>query len=428
MIRNLIAAIFFIFAGLILQAQTGNYYYETAVYKEDIKSALMFREGFVLSNPIIGLNEDQRLVMKFDDLSGEVNDYSYTIIHCDADWKESFIAQNDYIEGFLENPVNDYARSFNTSFSYVNYQIVLPNEQVQFKVSGNYVLVVYENSDKSNIVLTHRFHVYEEAVIIEGTVRRATFDAFKGSSQEVDFTIHHPELAILNPQQEVKVVLMQNYRWDNAITNLKPLYIRDAQLIYDYNRENVFQGGNEFRYFDIRTNRMNGENVYKTDFFRPYYHKTLKIDQIRVNKKFFSYEEMNGKYVVESQDPEVRDYDTECDYVFVHFSLPLETPLVGGSVNVFGGLTQWNANKGNEMTYNFDTGTYDLTLLLKQGYYNYIYVYVPQGAKIADNTNLEGSFWETENDYQIFVYYRDLAGRFDRLVGYRQLNSVVNRY
>ena len=159
MIRNLIAVIYLMFLSLILQAQTGNYYYETAVYKEDIKSSLMFREGFVLSNPIIGLNEDQRLVMKFDDLSGEVKDYSYTIIHCDADWKESFIAQNDYIEGFLENPVDDYARSFNTTFSYVNYQIVLPNEQVRFKVSGNYVLVVYENSDKGNIVLTYRFHV-----------------------------------------------------------------------------------------------------------------------------------------------------------------------------------------------------------------------------------------------------------------------------
>lgn len=137
---------------------------------------------------------------------------------------------------------------------------------------------------------------------------------------------------------------------------------------------------------------------------------------------------MNGKYVVESQDQEVRDYDTECDYVFVHFSLPLESPLLGGSVNVFGGLTQWNANKGNEMTYNFDTSQYELTLLLKQGYYNYMYVYVPQGSKVADHVNLEGSFWEAENDYQIFVYYRDIAGRYDRLVGYRQLNSVGNRH
>ena len=424
----LISFLCLVFAGFISHAQNDNYYYETAVYKEEIKTALMYRLGFVLSNPVIGLNEDQKLLMKFDDLASEVKNYYYTIIHCDTEWKESYIPQSDYLDGFPENPVDDYAMSFNTTFSYVNYQIVLPNDQVRFKVSGNYVLVVFEDNDKEKIVLTQRFQVYETAVTIEGTVRRATADAFKGESQEVDFTVYHPTLGILNPREEVKVTIMQNYRWDNAITNLKPQYIRDGQLIYDYNRENVFKAGNEFRYFDIRTNRMNGENVFATDFMRPYFHKTLAVDEVRANKDFFQYKEMNGKYSIESQDQEVRDYDTECDYDFVHFTLDVETPLLGGSVNVFGALTQWNANKGNEMTYNFEKSQYELTLLLKQGYYNYMYVYVPQGGHEADHTNIEGSFWQTDNDYQIFVYYRDLAGRYDRLVGYKILNSVTNRY
>lgn len=408
-------------------AQNGNFYYETAVYREEIKTALMYREGFELSNPIIGLIEDQKLVMKFDDLSQNVKNFYYTIIHCDADWTESYIPQSDYLDGFFENPVDDYAMSFNTTFAYINYRIELPNDHVRFKVSGNYVLVVYEDNDREKIVLTQRFQVYENSVFIEGTVRRATNDAFKGDSQEVDFTINHPNLGILNPRDEVKVVIMQNYRWDNAITNLKPLYIRDRQLIYDYNSENVFKAGNEFRYFDIRSNRMSGENVFKTNFINPYFHKTLRPDEIRANKTFYQVQEMNGKYSVESQDQEVRDFDTECDYDFVHFTLLMESPLVGGTVNVFGALTQWNANKGNEMTYNFDEGQYELTLLLKQGYYNYMYVYVPHGAKVADDTNIEGSFWETENDYQIFVYYRDLASRYDRLVGYTLLNSITNR-
>jgi len=429
--RQIYRIVFFFCIALVgfrSNAQDGNFYYETAVYKEEIKTALMYRQGFELSNPIIGLNEDQRLLMKFDDLASEVKDYYYTIIHCDADWTESFIPQSDYLDGFPENPVDDYAKSFNTTFSYVNYQIVLPNDQVSFKVSGNYVLVVFEDNDKEKIVLTQRFQIYEMAVSIEGTVRRATIDAFKGESQEVDFTVYHPNLNILNPREEVKVTIMQNNRWDNAVTNLLPQYIRNGQLIYDYDRENVFKAGNEFRYFDIRTNRMNGENVVATDFMRPYFHKTLAVDEVRANKDFFQYKEMNGKYSIESQNQEVSDYDTECDYDFVHFTLNVETPLVGGSVNVFGGLTQWNANKGNEMTYNFEKSQYELTLLLKQGYYNYMYVYVPHGGKVADHTNIEGSFWQTENDYQIFVYYRDLAGRYDRLVGYKVLNSVTNRY
>lgn len=404
-----------------------NFYYENAVYKEEIKSMQIYRDGFELSNPIWEMGEETQLVFKFDDLSGEVKDYYYTVIHCDADWNESFIPQSDYIDGFSENPLVDFARSFNTTFNYVNYRLYLPNENFDFKLSGNYALVVYENGNKENIVLSKRFYVVEPMVDVEGTVRRATLDAFKGENHEVDFTVFHENLPIENPQQEVKVVIMQNNRWDNAIRDLKPLFIRDKALIYDYNRENVFVAGNEFRYFDNRTNRVNGENVLATDFLRPYFHKTLFPDEVRSNKRFFTYREMNGNFVIESQDREVEDYDTECDYTFVHFSLPLEAILLGGTVNVFGALNYWNANKSNEMTWNFDTSAYELTLLLKQGYYNYMYVYVPQGSAVADHKNLEGSFWETENDYQIFVYYREMSGRYDRLVGYRQLNSKLNR-
>lgn len=424
--------ILIVFAALIITvsttAQEDKFYYENAVYNENIKTVLMHRDGFELSNPVLGLNEENPLVFKFDDLSGEVKNYYYTFVHCDADWNESFLVQDDYLDGFVENPIDDFEQSFNTTFEYINYRLYLPNENVRFRISGNYALVVYEDSDREKIILTQRFYVFENRVDIEGTVRRATLDAFKGENQEVDFTVYHDRLQITNPIEEVKVVIMQNNRWDNAVRGLKPLFIRNKELVYDYNRENVFQAGNEFRYFDIRTNRIPGENVLSTDFHRPYFHKTLLTDEIRANKKYFQYQEMNGKYVVESQDPQVQDYDLECDYVFTHFSLPLESILIGGSVNVFGALTGWNANKSNEMTWNFETSQYELTLLLKHGYYNFQYVYVPQGATVADHKNIEGSFWQTENDYQIFVYFKSISDRYDRLVGYRILNSLENRH
>lgn len=422
---------FAFFALLLLfttgKAQNDKFYYQNAVFSENIKTVLMYRDGFELSNPVLELGENATLVFKFDDLSPEKRDYNYTVIHCDANWNESFLSQNEYIEGIPDNPLYDYQLSFNTTFKYTNYLLTLPNDNVRFKLSGNYILIVYENGKRDNVLISQRFYIVEPLTQIEGTIRRATADAFQGENHEIDFTIVHPKLRIDNPQKDVSVVLMQNNRWDNAIRNLKPLFIRNNALIYDYNRENVFPAGNEFRYFDNRTNRMNGENILATDFFRPYFHKTVVPDQVRTNKNYFQYKEMNGKYVIESQDREVRDPDTECDYTLVHFSLPLESPLLGGSVNVFGALTGWNANKSNEMTWNFTKGGYELTLLLKQGYYNYQYVYVPQGSLKADHTNIEGSFWEAENDYQVFVYYRDFSGRYDRLVGYRVLNSLVNR-
>jgi hypothetical protein len=416
-----------LFIAQTVCAQVDKFYYENAVYNENIKTVLMHREGFELSNPVWILNEEAELVFKFDDLSGEVKNYYYTIVHCDSEWNESFLIQADYLDGFAENAMDDYEMSFNTTFEYVNYRLFLPNENVRLKLSGNYALVVYEDNDKEKIVVSQRFYVVENLVHLEGSVRRATLDAFKGENQEVDFTIFHDNLEIHNPHEEVKVVVMQNNRWDNSIRNLKPLFIKDKELVYDYNRENVFMAGNEFRYFDIRTNRIPGENVLSTEFFRPYYHKTLMTDEVRRNKKFFSYDEMNGRYAVESQDAQVQDFDLECDYIFTHFSLALESILLGGSVNVFGALTGWNANKSNEMTWNFETSQYELTLLLKQGYYNFQYVYVPQGSLVADHKNIEGSFWETENDYQIFMYFKPMGERYDRLVGYRKLNSRDGR-
>ena len=408
-------------------AQNDRYYYENAVYNENIKTVMMYRDGFELSNPVLQLGEDAQLIFKFDDFSAETKNYSYTVIHCDANWNESFLSQTDYIDGYSENPLLDYKLSFNTTFSYANYYLKLPNENIRFNISGNYILVVYEDNDKEKVVISQRFYVYENMTEIRGTVHRATFDAFQGSNQELDFVVNNNRLAVQDPANEVKAVIMQNGRWDNAVKNLRPLFIRDRQFSFEYDKENVFPGGNEFRYFDNRTNRYNGENVLSTDFHDPYYHKTLKVDEIRVNKNFFQYRDMNGKFTIESQDQQVNNFDTECDYTFVHFTLPLEAPLLGGTVNVFGALTGWNANKSNEMNWNFDTGTYELTLLLKQGYYNYQYAYVPRGSTVADLTNIEGSFWETENDYQIFVYYRGMADRYDRLVGYTVLNSVLNR-
>ena len=403
--------------------KTDQYFYQNAVYHDEIKSVQLYRDGNELSNPVYELGSDAHLVFKFDDLSEDVKNYSYTLIHCDANWNESYIQQSEYIDGFANNPVSDYAMSFNTTVKFVNYQVQIPNENCKPKYSGNYALVVFEDNDRQNLVLIHRFYVVEPLVRIDGLVKRATFDPFNGDNQEVNFKIYNDRLKLLNPGEDIKVVLMQNRRWDNAVSDLKPSFIGENVLQYDYTKKNVFPGGNEFRYFDIRTNRHNGENVGRIEFFRPYYHVTLLPDAVRSNKAYSTYKEMNGNFVIESQD-RVTDFNTECDYEFVHFFLPMESQLIGGSVNVFGALTDWNVNKTNEMKWNFEKAGYELTLLLKQGYYNYEYVYVPEGGKKVDSSNLEGTFFITENDYQIFVYYHDQASRYDRLVGFVIVNSA----
>lgn len=401
-----------------------SFYYQNAVYHEEIKSVKLFRQGNELSNPVIELKGEAKLILKFDELSEDTNDYSYTLIHCDENWNESFVQQSEYLTGFPDNPITDYALSFNTTIKYVNYQLIIPNEDCAPKYSGNYALVVFEDKKRENLVLIQRFYVVEPLVRIDGQVKKATFDPYNGENQEVDFKITNQQLRLVNPASDIKVVLMQNRRWDNAIRSLKPSAIQDQVMTYDYSKENVFPGGNEFRYFDIRTRRYNGENVDNIKFIRPYYHFTLLPDGVRRNKDYRLYKEMNGNFVVESQD-RVTDKDTECDYFFVHFFLPMESQLTGGTVNVFGELTGWNVNKTNEMKWSYENAGYELSMLLKQGYYNYEYVYVPEGAKKADAENIEGSFFVTENEYEIFAYYRSASSRYVRLVGFQILNSAV---
>ncbi len=413
----------FIFDSVALE-KADKFYYQNSVYREEIKSVQLYRVGNENSNPEYMLGSDTKLLFKFDDLAEDAGNYSYTIIHCDAEWNESYMQQSEYMTDLFDIPITDYAMSYNTTVKYINYQFQIPNEDCTPKLSGNYALLVFENNDRNNLVLIHRFFVVESMVRIEALVKKATFDPFNGANQEVDFKIYHEKLRLLNPREEIKVVLMQNRRWDNAIRTLKPSDIKENVLVYDYNKENVFAGGNEFRFFDIRTIKHTGENVGDIKFIRPYYHVTILPDGIRSNKPYSPYQEMNGNFVVESQD-RVSDYDTECDYMFVHFYLPMESQLIGGSVNVFGALTGWNANKTNEMKWNFEHGGYELSLLLKQGYYNYQYVYVANGAKKADAENLEGSFFITENEYQIFAYFREQGSRYDRLVGFMTINTMV---
>ena len=413
-----------IFSLNSLAQSAGDTYYEDAVFSPEIKSVQLFSNDDQLALPILKLGGDGQLLLKFDDLSGGLKSYSYTIVQCDADWHESFLIQSEYLGGFFENPIDDYALSFNTSMQYSNYQLLIPNDRVQLRYSGNYVLLVYEGNDREKVVLSRRFYVLDPKVQVTGQVKRATFDPYKGDNQEVDFSVFPTQLKLDDPFREVKVVVVKNNCWDTGIKGLKPIFVRKDELVYDYDKENVFQGGNEYRYFDIRSWKYNGENVDAIGQFDQYYHVTLAKDELRSNKKYFFYREMNGKYRIESQDREVTDPDTECDYGFVHFSLAVPVPLVGGSVHVFGALSDWKTGTETAMVWNDKTKEYELTLLLKQGYYNYQYVYVDKGDQKIDESVLEGSFYETENDYQIYVYYRGLSGRYDQLVGFQQLSSM----
>jgi hypothetical protein len=378
-------------------------------------------EGNDRSYPAIELNSDSHILIQFDDLVSFARNYSYQLIHCNYDWTVSELFSDEFMDGFNENPILDYDYSTNTKQVYVNYSITLPNEDVQIKVAGNYVIRVIENGDRDKTILTARFVVYEPLVRVDAEIIRPLGVQIQDNSHEIKLSINHEQLEIGDPFNEVKVVISQNNRTSKTLKNIKPVFVRDDELVYSFSGENTMQAGNEFRTFGFTNIYKHGINVNDIQFVDTIYHVQLRIDERRSFKKYFWDEDMNGNYFIyldNSTDP----YNL-ADYGYVYFSLPMDEPMLEGKVYVYGGFTQWKTNETNLMHYNFNTRMYEAVLLLKQGYYDYVYTYYDNYTRKLDETILEGSHYQTENNYVIYVYHRDFADNFDRLVGYQVVNS-----
>jgi len=408
--------------------QSDDYYgeqvlrYEDYVYKPFIKTVRLHDESFELSQPILNLSSDEKLMLSFDDLQADYKNYSYTVIHCNANWEPSDLMSQEYIDGFVDNNINDFNYSFNTLVKYTHYRVTFPNSSMRITKSGNYILKVFENNDPNNIVITKRFVVYQNKLIVEARVYAASIIADRNYKQEIDFTIKHNGYVITNPYSDLKIVITQNNRWDNSKTGLKPRFVKDNELVYDYEDVNVFSGGNEYRFFDIKSIRYQSEKIYsiKTDSFANVV--TLYNDEKRTFKRFYSQADINGNYIVKIQ--EGRRSEVESDYCIVNFFMPTTDPFTDGNLYIFGALTNWNCTKDNMMKYNEKRFGYECSLLLKQGFYNYEYAFVKDGTTEADNTVIEGMHYETENDYTIYIYHKQQGTFYDQLIGVKRVNSM----
>ncbi|MCG8581952.1 MAG: DUF5103 domain-containing protein [Bacteroidales bacterium] len=387
-----------------------------------IKTVQLYKKGWNMSYPIINLYPQEQLTLEFDDFAYDSKNYQYSIIHCNSDWEESNLMQTEYVDGFMPNAIQDYQYSFNTTFDYIHYTLDFPNRDIKLKLSGNYIIKVFELGNEDNPVLIRPFFVTEQMVSIFPRIKYTSNANFRESMQEVNFTIQHPNFRINNPRDEVKVVLQQNGRWDNQIDDLKPLFIRNEELDYSYNRENLFDGGNEYRWLDVRSTRFAPEHVADISFFDPHYHFTLFPDKYLSQKPYFYREDFNGRYYIEVK--ENRDPIIEADYVYVHFNFPVKAPYVDGHLYVTGGLNDWQLNEANRMEYNFNTHMYELTMLLKQGFYNYQYHFLENNHQQAEVERFEGNYGQTENDYIIYVYYQSVSDNYQRLIGVNISNSL----
>ncbi|NTW31432.1 MAG: DUF5103 domain-containing protein [Bacteroidetes bacterium] len=399
--------------------------YEDYTYKNNIQTILLYKEGFELAPPLIELGSFEKLKLSFDDLSAEYKTYKFTFIHCDANWKPSEIMPSEYIDGFTDDYINTYSSSFNTLQKFYHYELTFPTENMRPIKSGNYILKVYENDDtEENLAFTRRFMIYEQNVEITGEVNRAVPIEDQNYKQQLDFSITYNNYKIPNPYSGLKVVISQNDRWDNALINLKPKYVKNNELDYHYtNGENTFNGGNEFRHFDIKSVQFISDRIKKISMDTAGYQLILMPDIRRSFTVYSSMHDINGKKLIKT-DEAIKNTDLEGEYVYVHFTLPYYENVTDGNLYVFGALTDWHYKKEAIMKYNSTLGAYECTLFLKQGYYNYEYVLLKNDETVGDETFIEGNHYDTENDYTIYVYNMEQGTFFDKLICVKRLNSV----
>ena len=397
--------------------------YSNHIFNSKIKTVQLYKEGWNLSYPIIKLNSTEKLILHFDLLDDQAETYYYTFVHCNKDWQKSDIFQNDYLDGYAENPIEDYETSFNTTVGYFHYKLSFPNERVRISLSGNYILVIYPVDKSGEPVITQRFIITEDAVKINITAHRPQMTKDNNTNQQVDFTVNYSGLNIIDPYRNVYAFILQNGRWNNAKRNLKPDFYGNNELKYNsLSDKNIFQGGNEYRYFDIKSIRYQTEYVKRIDYVIPNYNVYLYPSESREFKPYFYWKDFNGKYYIAVQ--EGQKYDIDADYVYVYFTLPSKQMISRGKMYVSGNLNNWIFDKNNLMIYNPERGEYECTMLLKQGWYNYEYVFLKNGVIDGTATIFEGSHYETENDYIVLIYFRNPRDRYDRVIGSVTVNTL----
>ena len=398
-----------------LSAQT-----HTRVFSEQIRTLRVERRWLVLENGIVdGTDPDNTLHISFDEMSHDVHFYTYSVQMMDC-WNDGMMKVNDgmlsgeYLQGFPTKDISDFEHSLNTSRIYTHYWFNFPNEDMQLTKSGQYRLTVYEDGNPDHKVAEVDFCVTESLAKIDARMRNNTDIELSGRFQQVDVDVNTAALDIRDPH-EVRLVVTQNNRLDNAVELTQPTFVEPNRLRYINNKALIFEGGNEYHHFDAFSCFYAGHGIDRVYHELGDYHVLLFEDEVTKGQYIHEFDS-DGRFVVNAE--RTTDPDTEAEYMWVHWTLPMEKPFFDGSLYIGGDLFDNEMNLRNRMQYDNETKCYWLTALVKQGGYDYQYWFSGKGTQNKTTTQrVDGSYWQTENEYAVYVYWRPFGARYDRLVG-----------
>ncbi len=388
---------------------------EVAVLDENILTVQFSLSGLQMSLPLVNLNAPNGILrFEFDHFGTDLMDYNYTVVHCNSDWTPSDLLETEYINGYTEDRILNIESSFNTLAQYTHYQLYMPNNNLRWTKSGNYLLKVFDDNNDNQLVIVRRFCVVEPNWKLNAQfVRPVKVDKID-THHEIDFTVTVAKDRVNNPQNDIKAFVLQNGRWDNMIGPIKPFITRGEDLVFDFQDKIVFPAGKEFRYFDIRSFDVRRERVRAINEKIDYYEVTVQRDESRFNRPIVYEQDADGGFIIENKN--ANQTLLQCDYAEVLIAISQNTPLEDEDVYVFGALSDWQLKKEFKMEYNSESKAYFCAPFLKQGYYNYQYLVVNRETKAIDLDGFEGNWHETGNIYTALVYFRPFGARFDRLV------------
>ena len=381
---------------------------------ESVRTPMMVVNDDWKAPAVITLGADDVIRFSFDEMSHVYHRYVCRITHRNADGSQSELSEIDFLDGFNDFVIEEWENSHNTTQLYTHYTFELPNENIGLKVSGNYSVEVYDEDEGNDApVASFDFAVVEPLMSIRVNISGDTDRTFNDGEQQLSFTVNHSRCVVSSPDTEILPVVYQNRRRDNAVTSIKPTYSTGSEVEYVHNEKLIFEAGNEYRRFEITDPNQPGMNVENVVYYDSAYHALLYIDKPRLT--YSNVIDENGRFFVNTL--EGYGMPIEADYVNVHFALdaPYRT---GGNYYLLGDFCSGGFDKNNVLYYDSKEGYYFTSSLLKLGVYNYCYVWLPDGAKKASSTSTEGDFYNTENEYMIYVYYREFGSRYDRLVGF----------
>ena len=373
-------------------------------------------ENYSTNLPIIKLGE--RLTLDFDVLNNKEEDYYYTIDQLNFDWSKSQLIKSEYLRGFDNIKIQNYKTSFNTYQTYSHYKLKIPNQDVRITKSGNYILKIYD--EYGNIAFSRKFIVYESITTVPTQIKRLRNLKYIHTKQSVSFQVNPVTIQLNNPKNTVKTLIIQNNNLSTSINNLKAQYTIGSKLIFNYDEESSFWGGNEYLFFENKEVRSSNLNIRTFNLY-DIYHSYLFTDYPRFNNSYTYNPDINGGFLTTALNAD--DIDIEADYVNIHFYLKNSTPRPGESIYIVGGFNNYSMGGEYRMTYNRSSGSHELMLKLKQGFYNYKYVIVNEYDQINQG-GVSGNYDETENDYKVLIYYRGYGYRYDRVIGMGQANSI----